>query len=240
MSRHGSPELFIEDDRRPPMPRELLLTLAGSWTGSLCMGCTLGYSSPAKHSLASTFKDGLHGFDISVNDWFGKAAANFSPEWVYKLYYCRYDPLLTIGAVLGAVSSGGATQALGRKAMLTVISLGFLSGWTVTYMAQGSTFHIYSGRFITGCSMGLISVLSPAYITEVTLPHNRGTMGGMLQFAITVGILYAYLLGRLLTWDFLALACMVPALALCVASIFCVESPRWHLLNGRKVSLHTL
>ncbi|KAL1485441.1 hypothetical protein MTO96_031953 [Rhipicephalus appendiculatus] len=56
----------------------------------------------------------------------------------------------------------------------------------------------------------------------------------MLQMAITVGILYCYVLGRFLTWDYLALACMAPAAILCIASMFCVESPRWHLLSGRK------
>ncbi|XP_054926411.1 facilitated trehalose transporter Tret1-like [Dermacentor andersoni] len=150
------------------------------------------------------------------------------------LQQLRYDSLMTIGAVLGAVVSGSVAQALGRKSMLTVISLGFMCGWTVTYLSRGSTFHIYSGRFVTGFSMGLVSLVAPCYVAEITLPHNRGTMGGMLQMTITVGIMYAYLLGRFLPWDYLALACMVPAILLCVCSMFCVESPRWHLLSGRK------
>ncbi|KAL3215216.1 hypothetical protein MRX96_034185 [Rhipicephalus microplus] len=133
---------------------------------------------PSKHSLEHTFKEGLHGFDISTNDW--------------------YDPLMTIGALLGAAVSGSVSQALGRKSMLTVISLGFMSGWMVIYLSRGHIFHIYSGRFLTGFAMGLVSLVSPCYISEVTLPHNRGTMGGMLQMAITMGILYCYLLGRFL------------------------------------------
>nr|XP_037276714.1 sugar transporter ERD6-like 5 [Rhipicephalus microplus] len=212
MSHHSGDHM--DDDQRPTMPRPLLLTLIGSWMGSLCMGSTLGYSSPSKHSLEHTFKEGLHGFDISTNDW--------------------YDPLMTIGALLGAAVSGSVSQALGRKSMLTVISLGFMSGWMVIYLSRGHIFHIYSGRFLTGFAMGLVSLVSPCYISEVTLPHNRGTMGGMLQMAITMGILYCYLLGRFLTWDYLALACMLPAALLCIASMFCVESPRWHLLSGRK------
>nr|XP_054927549.1 facilitated trehalose transporter Tret1-like [Dermacentor andersoni] len=213
MSQHSA-ERVGDEDQRPPMPRPLLASLMGSWVGTLCMGTVLGYSSPAKYSLERTFKDGLHGFDLSVNDW--------------------YDSLMTIGAVLGAVVSGSVAQALGRKSMLTVISLGFMCGWTVTYLSRGSTFHIYSGRFVTGFSMGLVSLVAPCYVAEITLPHNRGTMGGMLQMTITVGIMYAYLLGRFLPWDYLALACMVPAILLCVCSMFCVESPRWHLLSGRK------
>ncbi|KAL1416950.1 hypothetical protein MTO96_027343 [Rhipicephalus appendiculatus] len=141
---------------------------------------------------------------------------------------------MTIGAILGAAISGSVSQALGRKSMLTVISLGFMSGWMVIFLSRGNTFHIYSGRFLTGFAMGLVSLVSPCYISEVTLPHNRGTMGGMLQMAITAGILYCYVLGRFLTWDYLALACMAPAAILCIASMFCVESPRWHLLSGRK------
>ncbi|XP_075741427.1 uncharacterized protein LOC119169803 [Rhipicephalus microplus] len=155
-------------------------------------------------------------------------------------YKREYDPLMTIGALLGAAVSGSVSQALGRKSMLTVISLGFMSGWMVIYLSRGHIFHIYSGRFLTGFAMGLISLVSPCYISEVTLPHNRGTMGGMLQMAITMGILYCYLLGRFFTWDYLALACMLPAALLCIASMFCVESPRWHLLSGRKATPVTL
>ncbi|XP_037568254.2 LOW QUALITY PROTEIN: facilitated trehalose transporter Tret1-like [Dermacentor silvarum] len=213
MSQHSGDHL-ADEDQRPPMPRPLLTTLMGCWVGTLCMGTVLGYSSPAKYSLEHTFKDGLHGFDLSANDW--------------------YDPLMTIGAVLGAIVSGAWLQALGRKSMLTVISLGFMCGWTVTYLSRGNTFHIYTGRFLTGFSMGLVSLVAPCYVAEVTLPHNRGTMGGMLQMTITVGIFYAYLLGRFLAWDYLALACMIPAALLCICSMFCVESPRWHLLSGRK------
>ncbi|KAL1416949.1 hypothetical protein MTO96_027342 [Rhipicephalus appendiculatus] len=44
MSHHSGDR--VDDDQRPPMPRPLLLTLIGSWMGSLCMGSTLGYSSP--------------------------------------------------------------------------------------------------------------------------------------------------------------------------------------------------
>ncbi|CAN7985732.1 unnamed protein product, partial [Ixodes hexagonus] len=58
--------------------------------------------------------------------------------------------------------------------------------------------------------------------------------GGCLQLAITAGILYSFAVGRVLDWSWLALGCVVPALALASLSQFCVESPRWLLLHDQR------
>ncbi|KAH9371030.1 hypothetical protein HPB48_007790 [Haemaphysalis longicornis] len=213
MQEH-SPE-HSEEEVQPYLPRSLLITIVSAWCGSLCMGCTLGYSSPSKHSLDDTFKEGLHGFDVYVNDW--------------------YDALMTLGSVVGALSGGPVAQALGRKATLSLAALGFMSGYTLMYLSRGSTLQIYFSRVMTGYSMGLTSLCSPAYITEVTLPHQRGSLGGGVQMAITIGIMYSFMLGKFIHWDNLALACVVPAVLLLIASLVATESPRWHLLFGRRV-----
>ncbi|XP_077553479.1 facilitated trehalose transporter Tret1-like [Haemaphysalis longicornis] len=167
---------------------------------------------------------------------------------------------MTLGSVVGALSGGPVAQALGRKATLSLAALGFMSGYTLMYLSRGSTLQIYFSRVMTGYSMGLTSLCSPAYITEVTLPHQRGSLrrraairgpsatdfltapsfrdvqGGGVQMAITIGIMYSFMLGKFIHWDNLALACVVPAALLLIASLVATESPRWHLLFGRRVT----
>lgn len=56
-----------------------------------------------------------------------------------------------------------------------------------------------------------------------------------MQLSIAAGVLYSYVLGRFLEWELLAMACFAGAIVLVAASQFSVESPRWLLLNGRKI-----
>lgn len=83
---------------------------------------------------------------------------------------------MTLGAVVGALSGGPVAQVLGRKATLSLVALGLMSGYTLMYLSRGSTLQIYFSRVMTGYSVGLASTCSPAYITEVTLPHQRGSL----------------------------------------------------------------
>ncbi|XP_049514832.1 facilitated trehalose transporter Tret1-2 homolog [Dermacentor silvarum] len=63
----------------------------------------------------------------------------------------------------------------------------------------------------------------------------RRRRGGLLQLAITVGILYSYTLGRFLEWQLLAVACLAGAVLLAALNQYSVESPRWLMLSGRRL-----
>ncbi|XP_072146138.1 facilitated trehalose transporter Tret1-like [Dermacentor andersoni] len=64
---------------------------------------------------------------------------------------------------------------------------------------------------------------------------SRDVPGGVVQLSIAAGVLYSYVLGMFLEWELLAMACFAVAILLVAASQFSVESPRWLLLNGRKI-----
>ncbi len=49
-------------------------------------------------------------------------------------------------------------------------------------------------RVIGGIGVGITSVVAPVYISELTLPENRGKIVSIYQLSITLGILLAFLM----------------------------------------------
>ncbi len=48
-------------------------------------------------------------------------------------------------------------------------------------------------RFMGGVGIGVSSVVAPIYISEISTPKTRGTLGALYQFNIVFGILIAFL-----------------------------------------------
>lgn len=51
---------------------------------------------------------------------------------------------------------------------------------------------------------------------------------------VTIGIMYAYAMGAGMCWQWLALACLVPAVIFAVAMFFSKESPVFLVAKGRE------
>ncbi|KAH6946720.1 hypothetical protein HPB50_014760 [Hyalomma asiaticum] len=140
-------------------------------------------------------------------------------------------------APLRRQSAGAGTfacQSMGRRFTLLMSALAYISGYSVMFAATSGLLFLV-GHFLTGVATGAVSLSVPAYVTEVTLPRHRGTMGGIMQLFTAAGILYSYALGAFFEWELLAMACFMGAIMLLAASQFSVESPRWLLLKGRKL-----
>ncbi|KAH6940642.1 hypothetical protein HPB50_003898 [Hyalomma asiaticum] len=179
------------------------------------MGAALGYSSPVVTSEWTTpIEDGIAAQSAASSVWF-----NF---------------LLPIGAVFGSGLGALASQAMGRRFALFCSALVYMVGYA-TIFTNTAHYAVLCGRFVTGLATGMVSLCVPAYIAEVTLPAQRGSMGGVLQLAITVGILLSYVIGRLLEWQLLAAAGFACSLLLAVLNQYSVESPRWLVLSGRRM-----
>ncbi len=91
------------------------------------MGTALGWSSPSLPNLQETSEfPNLLSTDLS---WIGS--------------------ILTIGAGVGALVSGGMVDFLGRKQTMLISSGFFLWGWLCLAMAKGLSL-LLIGRFLTG------------------------------------------------------------------------------------------
>jgi Arabinose efflux permease len=105
--------------------------------------------------------------------------------------------LLTIGCLIGALFTGTFTERYGRKKVMLVTAILYIVS------ALGCAFsHSYPAlilfRVLSGLAVGATSVVGPMYISEISPAHNRGKLVSMNQFAITIGILMAYIIDYML------------------------------------------
>ncbi len=88
-----------------------------------------------------------------------------------------------LGCIIGAGVAGFLSDYLGRKKTLLFSAVLFAksSGGLIIY------------RIIGGLGIGIASIASPMYLSEVSPPSKRGMVVSLYQMAITVGILTIYL-----------------------------------------------
>jgi len=148
--------------------------------------------------------------------------------------------LLTIGCLIGALFTGNFTEKYGRKnVMITTAVLYIISA--IGCALAGSSAILIIFRLLSGLAVGATSVVGPMYISEISPAHNRGKLVSMNQFAITFGILVAYITDYLLiglgenSWRYML---AVPAIFGTAYLIFLLtslpESPRWLLSKNRR------
>nr|WP_322623445.1 sugar porter family MFS transporter [uncultured Flavobacterium sp.] len=137
------------------------------------------------------------------------------------------------GTVAGALVAGYPTDKFGRKN--TLIAIGFLyliSAIGCAFAPEPYTFSFF--RFVGGLGVGISSIAAPTYISEISSPKNRGTLGTLYQFNIVFGIVVAYLSNFLLKgvggaddWRYMMGAVAVPSVAYIILMFGVPESPRW-------------
>ena len=144
------------------------------------------------------------------------------------------------GTVIGALVAGIPTDKFGRKNTLIGIGILYFISAIGSGLAQDPySFSIF--RFIGGLGVGISSIAAPTYISEISNPKNRGTLGSLYQFNIVFGILIAYLSNYLLEgvggdndWRWMLGVEAIPALLYTVLVLGVPKSPRWLYLHQNK------
>jgi len=150
--------------------------------------------------------------------------------------FAVFSGVVTLGAMVGAVSGGPLNDAIGRKGGLQLSSVPLILGWALQIFGM-SFMELVGGRALVGFGIGVISCVVPLYISETAPNYLRGALGGVHQLMITMGTLGVYLLGirdLQLTWRHLAMAGVVPALTLLITISMLPETPFWLAQSGRK------
>ena len=142
-----------------------------------------------------------------------------------------------LGCIVGAIGAGRPGDRYGRRDMLKVSAILFLLSAFGTGLATHVQVFILA-RFIGGLAVGVASVLSPTYISEIAPASHRGRLIVSFQLAIVVGILAAFFVDYLLihtgphNWRFMFLSEALPALFFLVLLYRVARSPRWLIKIG--------
>ena len=152
------------------------------------------------------------------------------------------------GTVLGALFGAYPTNKLGRKKTLSWVGFFFLISALGSALAMDAfTFSFF--RFIGGIAVGVSSIAAPIYISEISTPKNRGSLGVLYQFSLVFGILIAFFSNYLLTgfqggsdWRWMLGIEALPALMYLLLTLSIPDTPRWQILfqNNDKAALKIL
>ena len=152
------------------------------------------------------------------------------------------------GCALGAFSAGRLADSWGRrKVMLAAAVLFILSA--IASGAATSAAMMMIARFAAGAGVGAASVLSPAYISEVTPAAMRGRLSSLQQIMIIAGLTGAFFSNYYLAgaagastspfwlgypaWRWMFWAQVVPAGIFLLTLLLIPESPRFLVAKGR-------
>ncbi len=144
---------------------------------------------------------------------------------------------LMIACTIGALLAGPLTDRLGRKKILILAAFLYAISALLSIVPRTFT-ELVVARFIGGLAVGIASVLSPMYITEISPAKIRGRLVAMNQLAIVVGILLSYFSNYLLVdtgpnnWRWMFGVEFIPAIFFTVILFLIPESPRWLVKQG--------
>ncbi len=160
-----------------------------------------------------------------------------------------------IGCIFGVAVSGELSDRFGRKIPLFLSSVLFLLS-ALGCAAMPSLFGVILFRIMGGIGIGIASNVVPLYISEIAPPKIRGRLVTYYQFALTFGILVAYITNSLLldfaqdnnqpvypswlnnlftqeVWRGMFGIGVIPALLFFGGLSLIPESPRWLIQKGR-------
>ncbi len=198
-------------------------------------------------SLVATIGGFLFGFDSGViNGTVDGLKAAFGSDAAVTGFNVAS---MLLGCAIGAWFAGTLADRYGRRTMLLWSAVFFLiSAWGSGIATSSLEFVVY--RVIGGFAVGAASVMSPAYISEVSPARYRGRLATVQQIAIISGLFAAFLSNYVLAkfassslaplwlgfeaWRWMFWVEILPAALFLGALLFIPESPRYLAAKGRK------
>jgi sugar porter (SP) family MFS transporter len=166
-----------------------------------------------------------------------------------------------VGCIFGVSGAGWLSDKYGRKMVLLLTGALFsISAIGCAVSTSFTMLVVY--RLIGGLGVGIASMLSPLYISEISPPTLRGRLVTLYQFAITIGILSAYFVNVWLlnaskhpgfesmmnlhvvfkeeVWRGMLGMEAIPAISFFILILFIPKSPRWLVVKGHKEQAHRI
>ncbi|XP_027364824.1 sugar transport protein 10-like [Abrus precatorius] len=160
--------------------------------------------------------------------------------------YCKFDnQLLTLftsslylAALVASFFASTTTRLMGRKISMFSGGLFFLVGAVLNGLAVNIEMLII-GRILLGLGVGYCNQSVPVYLSEMAPAKIRGALNMGFQMMITIGILIANLINygtaKLESgWRISLGVGAVPAIMLCVGSLFLGDTPNSLIERGQR------
>ena len=193
----------------------------------------------------------LFGYDTAViSGTISNVSTQFGLDTIQQGWYVG---CALIGSIIGVLFAGALSDSIGRKkTMLIAATLFCLSA--ICCAASADFVQLVCFRIIGGMGIGIVSIVSPIYISEVSPADKRGTMVSLYQLAVTIGFLAAYLVNFWILdssqtaqyssgwwkhlmqdemWRGMLGSMTIPALLYFIVIFFIPESPRWLTVKGQ-------
>jgi MFS transporter, SP family, arabinose:H+ symporter len=199
----------------------------------------------------------LFGYDTAViSGTIGSVASQFNLNDVSTGWYVG---CALVGSIFGVAIAGKLSDYFGRKPVLLISAVLFSSS-AIGCMLSANISQLVIYRIIGGIGIGVASVISPLYISEISVSRFRGILVSLYQLAITIGFMGAYLVnyaiseyavhmkavgatnggwGKIMieeTWRGMLGAEVIPALLFFCMLFFIPESPRWLVVKNKENS----
>src|SRR6202046_2619117 len=214
----------LSDQRDASINLPLIAAIVGVATiGGFMFGYDSGVINGTQEGLKSTF-------DLS-EAWLGITVSAWLP-----------------GCAVAAFAAGRSADRFGRRRVMLAAAMLFI----VSALAAGaasSALMMIIARFAAGVGVGAASVLSPAYISEVTPASMRGRLSSVQQVMIIAGLTGAFLGNYFLAhvagrstdvlwlgyaaWRWMFWMQVIPASIFLLTLLFIPESPRYLVARGR-------
>lgn len=157
-----------------------------------------------------------------------------------------------VGSIIGVLFAGKLSDRYGRKITMLIAAF-FFSVSGIGCAFTGSFDQLITARILGGVGIGVVSIVSPLYISEVSIARYRGRLVSLYQLAVTLGFLGAYLTNYQLlnfslsgldmgagwmhtifvseVWRSMLGLSSVPSILFFLVVLFIPESPRWLVLR---------
>ena len=147
-----------------------------------------------------------------------------------------FTSLLVIGGIMGCLIGGYICDIFGRRFTMMIVAGIFILG-SIILSLSNSLPSLYVGRFIVGCGVTISAIADVSYLSEISPEKYRGAIVGCNELLITIGLLFAYFTGYLLSeistgWRWMFAIPLFLSLLWLVALQFVPESPTWYLLQN--------
>ncbi|BES96277.1 solute carrier family 2, facilitated glucose transporter member [Nesidiocoris tenuis] len=186
------------NEKNPPAGKTPIAVNVG-WTWRLALACistTVGACIPVGYMLGV------------VN-----TPAAIIKEWCNETVAERYDVVLTesgvnvlwsavvsiflVGGMIGSLSGAFIANKIGRKGTMILGEACFLVAATLFFLSKplGLIEFLFAGRLVAGLCSGLITAVTPMYLTELAPVTLQGATGVLCPMGLCFGVFFAQVMG---------------------------------------------